>query len=189
MTKGVAPPHPSPTGGEVKTGPRGTAGSAPATRTWREGSTTSAPSCGTRWWGALSGSSLRDLRLRVQVALTPRGLGFRIVSGGTDNHLLLLDVTKAGLTGKVAEKVLEEAGMTVNKNTIPFDPNPPLVASGVRIGVAAVTTRGMKEPEMDQIGDLIAEALRAPEDGAALAGARAKVRELCGRFPLYDALM
>ncbi|HBL30509.1 MAG TPA: serine hydroxymethyltransferase, partial [Acidobacteria bacterium] len=117
------------------------------------------------------------------------GLGFRIVSGGTDNHLLLLDVAKAGLTGKVAEKVLEEAGMTVNKNTIPFDPNPPLVASGVRIGVAAVTTRGMKEPEMDQIGDLIAEALRAPEDGAALAGARAKVRELCGRFPLYDALM
>jgi glycine hydroxymethyltransferase len=117
------------------------------------------------------------------------GLGFRIVSGGTDNHVFLLDVAKAGVTGKVAEKTLEEAGITTNKNTIPYDPNPPLVASGIRIGTAALTTRGMKEPEMDQVGDFIAEALRAPEDAAVHAGVRAKVRELCERFPLYDALM
>ncbi|HKH49746.1 MAG TPA: serine hydroxymethyltransferase [Thermoanaerobaculia bacterium] len=117
------------------------------------------------------------------------GLGFRIVSGGTDNHVFLLDVAKAGITGKVAEKTLEEAGITTNKNTIPFDPNPPLVASGIRIGTAALTTRGMKEPEMDQVGDFIAETLRAPEDAAVHAGVRAKVRELCERFPLYDALM
>jgi len=124
---------------------------------------------------------------RLSARLT--GLGFRIVSGGTDNHLLLLDVAQAGTTGKVAEKILEEAGITVNKNTIPYDPLPPLVASGVRIGTAALTTRGMKEPEMDQVGDFIAEVLRAPEDSAVRAGIRAKVRELCGRFPLYDALM
>jgi glycine hydroxymethyltransferase len=117
------------------------------------------------------------------------GLGFRIVSGGTDNHVFLLDVAKAGVTGKVAEKTLEEAGITTNKNTIPYDPNPPLVASGIRIGTAALTTRCMKEPEMDQVGGFIAEALRAPEDAAVHAGVRAKVRELCERFPLYDALM
>ena len=117
------------------------------------------------------------------------GLGFRIVSGGTDNHVFLLDVARAGLTGKVAEKILEDAGITVNKNTIPYDPNPPLVASGVRIGTAALTTRGMKEPEMDQVGGFIAEVLRAPDDEAVHAGVRARVRELCTRFPLYDALM
>jgi glycine hydroxymethyltransferase len=116
-------------------------------------------------------------------------LGFRIVSGGTDNHLLLLDVAHAGLTGKVAEKVLEEAGLTVNKNTIPFDPNPPLVASGIRLGTPALTTRGMKEPEMDQVGDFIAEVLRSPEDESVRAGVRGRVRELCERFPLYDPLM
>jgi glycine hydroxymethyltransferase len=117
------------------------------------------------------------------------GLGFRIVSGGTDNHVFLLDVARAGITGKVAEKILEEAGITVNKNTIPYDPNPPLVASGVRIGTAALTTRGMKEPDMDRVGDFIAEVLRAPDDEAVRAGVREKVRELCTRFPLYDALM
>jgi glycine hydroxymethyltransferase len=117
------------------------------------------------------------------------GLGFRIVSGGTDNHVFLIDVAQAGITGKVAEKVLEEAGLTVNKNTIPYDPNPPLVASGVRIGTPALTTRGMKEPEMDQVGDFIAEVLRAPEDASVHAAVRARVRELCERFPLYDALM
>ncbi|HJX27279.1 MAG TPA: serine hydroxymethyltransferase, partial [Thermoanaerobaculia bacterium] len=115
--------------------------------------------------------------------------GFRIVSGGTDNHVLLLDVAHAGLTGKVAEKVLEEAGLTVNKNTIPFDPNPPLVASGIRLGTPALTTRGMKEPEMDQVGDFIAEVLRSPEDESVRAGVRGRVRELCERFPLYDPLM
>ena len=116
-------------------------------------------------------------------------LGFRIVSGGTDNHVFLLDVAKAGITGKVAEKILEDAGITVNKNTIPYDPNPPLVASGIRIGTAALTTRGMKEPDMERVGDFIAEVLRAPEDEAVHAGVRAKVHDLCTRFPLYDALM
>jgi len=117
------------------------------------------------------------------------GLGFRVVSGGTDNHVFLLDVAQAGVTGKVAEKVLEEAGITVNKNTIPYDPNPPLVASGIRIGTAALTTRGMKEPEMDKVGDFIAEVLRAPEDAAVHADVRARIRSLCERFPLYDPLM
>ncbi|MFL6193547.1 MAG: serine hydroxymethyltransferase [Thermoanaerobaculia bacterium] len=115
--------------------------------------------------------------------------GFRIVSGGTDNHVFLLDVSKVGLTGKVAEKALEAASITVNKNTIPFDPNPPLVASGIRIGAPALTTRGMKEPEMELVGDFIAEALRAPEDAGVHEAVKGKVRELCERFPLYDPLM
>jgi len=115
--------------------------------------------------------------------------GFRIVSGGTDNHVFLLDVAAAGLTGKVAEKALEAAGITVNKNTIPYDPNPPLVASGIRIGAPALTTRNMREPEMDQVGDFIAEVLRAHEDGAVHERVRGQVRELCERFPLYDPLM
>ncbi|HKV12304.1 MAG TPA: serine hydroxymethyltransferase [Thermoanaerobaculia bacterium] len=117
------------------------------------------------------------------------GHGFRIVSGGTDNHVFLLDVAKAGLTGKVAEKALEAANITVNKNTIPYDPNPPLVASGVRIGTPALTTRGMKEPEMEHVGDFIAMALRAPDDAGVHEEVRGKVRDLCERFPLYDPLM
>ncbi len=115
--------------------------------------------------------------------------GFRVVSGGTDNHVFLLDVSAAGLTGKVAEKALEAASITVNKNTIPYDTNPPLVASGVRIGTAALTTRDMREAEMDAVGGLIAEVLRAPEDAAVHAAVQGRVRELAERFPLYDALM
>ncbi len=115
--------------------------------------------------------------------------GFRIVSGGTDNHVFLLDVAGAGLTGKVAEKALEAAGITVNKNTIPYDPNPPLVASGIRIGTPALTTRGMREPEMDLVGDFIAEVLRAPEDKTTHERVHAQIREFCERFPLYDPLM
>jgi glycine hydroxymethyltransferase len=115
-------------------------------------------------------------------------LGFRIVSGGTDNHVFLLDVGKAGLTGKVAEKAMETAAITVNKNTIPYDPNPPMVASGIRIGTPALTTRGMKEAEMEQVGDFIAEALRHHDDPAALEQVRGKVGTLCERFPLYDPL-
>src|SRR6188472_1485089 len=92
--------------------------------------------------------------------------GFRLVSGGTDNHLMLVDVFSRGLTGKAAEAALGKAGITVNKNAIPFDPNPPMVASGVRIGTPAITSRGMREPEMDRIGDLIARVLTSPDDEA-----------------------
>ena len=112
--------------------------------------------------------------------------GHRIVSGGTDNHVFLLDVAAAGTTGKVMEGALEAAGITVNKNTIPYDENPPLVASGIRIGSPAVTTRGMGEPEMDRIAGFIAEVLESPEDEAVQADVRARVLELCRQFPLYD---
>ncbi|HXU44438.1 MAG TPA: serine hydroxymethyltransferase, partial [Thermoanaerobaculia bacterium] len=106
-----------------------------------------------------------------------------------DNHVFLVDVAVAGLTGKVAENALEAAGITVNKNTIPFDTNSPMVASGIRIGTPALTTRGMKEPEMDEVGDLISEVLKSAEDPAVGAAVRAKVRALCAHFPLYDPLM
>src|SRR5881296_3038441 len=95
--------------------------------------------------------------------------GFRLVSGGTDNHLMLVDVFSRGITGKVAEAALGKAGITVNKNAIPFDQNPPMVASGIRIGTPAVTTRGMREGEMETIGELIARALKTPDDDLALA--------------------
>jgi glycine hydroxymethyltransferase len=124
----------------------------------------------------------------ARLAAALAGAGFRIVSGGTDNHLFLLDVASRGLTGKVAEIALDRAGVTVNKNTIPFDPNPPMVASGIRVGTAAVTTRGLGEAEMDQVALLIGEVLAAPEDAAVGAAVRARVRELAGRFPLYDEL-
>jgi glycine hydroxymethyltransferase len=96
-----------------------------------------------------------------------------------------MDVFSKGITGKVAEKALEAAGITVNKNTIPFDPNPPMVASGIRIGTPAVTTRGMGEAEMDQIAALIARALDAREDPSALSALAKEVGQLAGRFPLY----
>jgi glycine hydroxymethyltransferase len=112
--------------------------------------------------------------------------GYRIVSGGTDNHLFLVDVASRGLTGKVCETALDRAAITVNKNTIPFDPNPPLVASGVRLGTAAVTTRGMGAAEMDAIAALAGEVLAAPEDAAVAASVRERVRALCRRFPLYE---
>ncbi len=111
--------------------------------------------------------------------------GYRIVSGGTDTHLFSVDVFSKGITGKMAEKALEAAGITVNKNTIPFDPNPPMVASGIRIGTPAVSTRGMGTPEMEAIADLIHRALERREDGAALARIKEEVAELAARFPLY----
>jgi glycine hydroxymethyltransferase len=111
--------------------------------------------------------------------------GFRIVSGGTDTHVFLVDVFSKGITGKVAEKALEAACITVNKNTIPFDTNPPLVASGIRIGTPALTTRGMKEAEMRQIATLIAEVLQAPEDETVRRRVIDQVKELTSRFPLY----
>ncbi|MGB6994628.1 MAG: serine hydroxymethyltransferase [Thermoanaerobaculia bacterium] len=115
--------------------------------------------------------------------------GMRMVSGGTDNHLFMIDVAASvGLTGKVAEKALEAAGITVNKNTIPFDQNPPLVASGIRIGTPAVTSRGMKETEMELIADFIEQVLRKPEDEQVRSEVRRQVETLCEHFPLYDAL-
>jgi glycine hydroxymethyltransferase len=111
--------------------------------------------------------------------------GFRIVSGGTDNHIVLVDVFSKGITGKVAEAALGRAGITVNKNAIPFDQNPPMVASGIRLGTPAVTTRGLGEAEMDLVADYITRALASPEDGAVLAGIKAEVEALCRKFPLY----
>src|SRR5678816_3205742 len=113
--------------------------------------------------------------------------GLRLVSGGTDNHLMLVDVwmDAKGITGKDAEKALEAATITVNKNTIPFDQNKPFVASGLRIGTPAVTTRGMKENEMREIGRLIAEVIHAPASEEVRDKVRAGVTELSGRFPLY----
>jgi len=111
--------------------------------------------------------------------------GFRLVSGGTDNHLMLVDVFSKGLTGKVAEAALGKAGITVNKNAIPFDQNPPMVASGIRVGTPAVTTRGMRESEMETIGELFTRALKTPDDDRALGMVRAEVELLCRKFPLY----
>ena len=113
--------------------------------------------------------------------------GFRLVSGGTDNHLLLVDVFSKGITGKVAEAALGKAGITVNKNAIPFDENPPMVASGIRIGTPALTTRGMAEPEMDLTAGFIARVLADPEDDAVGTMVRTEVQTLCDRFPLYPA--
>jgi glycine hydroxymethyltransferase len=120
---------------------------------------------------------------RLASALTASG--FRLVSGGTDNHLMLVDVFSKGITGKVAEAALGKAGITVNKNAIPFDQNPPMVASGIRVGTPAITTRGMGEAEMDTIAGLITRALQAPEDDRALGIVRAEVETLCRNFPLY----
>jgi len=113
--------------------------------------------------------------------------GLRIVSGGTDNHLMLVDVWMdgKGITGKDAEKALEAARITVNKNTIPFDQNKPFVASGLRIGTPAVTTRGMKEPEMREIGKMIAEIVHEPESESTRTDVQRRVTELTAKFPLY----
>jgi glycine hydroxymethyltransferase len=114
--------------------------------------------------------------------------GFRIISGGTDTHLMLVDVFEKGILGSEAEHALGQAGITVNKNAIPFDSNPPMKPSGIRIGTPALTTRGMKEAEMVTIAAWIAAALDRRNDPAALAGLRAQVAELAGQFPLYGYL-
>ena len=114
--------------------------------------------------------------------------GFRLVSGGTDNHLLLVDVFSKGLTGKVSENALGRAGITVNKTAIPFDENPPMIASGIRLGTPAVTTRGMGKPEMDKIGELITRVLAAPDDDQVATSVRSEIRTLCQEFPLYPDL-
>jgi glycine hydroxymethyltransferase len=112
--------------------------------------------------------------------------GLRLVTGGTDNHLMLVDLRPFKITGNIAEKALEKAGITVNKNTIPFDPEKPTVTSGIRIGTPAVTTRGMKEDEMVKIGKLISKVLRAPDDEKVISEVRKEVQELCDAFPLYQ---
>jgi glycine hydroxymethyltransferase len=119
------------------------------------------------------------------LAASLKEAGFRIVSGGTDNHLMLVDVFQKGILGSEAELALGKAGITVNKNTIPYDVNPPLKASGIRIGTPALTTRGMKEPEMRQIAIWIEKALARRSDDAALERIRGEVAELANQFPLY----
>jgi glycine hydroxymethyltransferase len=121
----------------------------------------------------------------ARLAAALQSAGFRIVSGGTDNHIVLVDVFSKGHTGKVAEAALGRAGITVNKNAIPFDQNPPMVASGVRLGTPAVTTRGMGEAEMDLIAEFFTRAMASPEDAGALAMVKAEVEQLCRKFPLY----
>ena len=114
-----------------------------------------------------------------------KAAGLRLCSGGTDNHLMLVDLRPKAITGKVAEEALGKAGITVNKNVIPFDPEKPTVTSGIRIGTPALTTRGMREPEMAEIGRMIGEVLDHPEDGSVHARIHGKVKEMAGHFPLY----
>lgn len=114
------------------------------------------------------------------------GAGIRIVSGGTDNHLLLIDVSKLGLTGKIAEEVLDKVGITTNKNTIPFDTEGPFITSGIRLGTAAVTTRGFKETEMKEVADIIAHTLKNIDNEDELNAAKTRVLELTKKFPLYE---
>lgn len=114
--------------------------------------------------------------------------GFELVTGGTDNHLILVDLSKTPVTGKVAEHALDEAGITVNKNTVPNEQRSPFVTSGVRIGTPALTTRGMGSAEMERIGAWIAQVLRAPEDAALKSKIHGEIRELCAQFPIYPEL-
>ncbi|MBI4684114.1 MAG: serine hydroxymethyltransferase [Nitrospirae bacterium] len=111
--------------------------------------------------------------------------GFDIISGGTDNHLMLVDLTNKGITGKEAEKALDSAGITVNKNTIPYDNRPPAVTSGIRLGTPCVTTRGMGEPQMTEIADIIDEVLKNRAGESKMRGLRQHVRDICNRFPVY----
>ncbi|MDD2756816.1 MAG: serine hydroxymethyltransferase, partial [Methanothrix sp.] len=113
---------------------------------------------------------------------------FNLVSGGTDNHLMLVKLIKEGITGKVADETLERAGITLNKNMIPFDPATPFVTSGIRIGTPAMTTRGMKELEMVKIADMITSVIRDIKNEDTIADVRRQVRELCAQFPLYPDL-
>jgi glycine hydroxymethyltransferase len=120
------------------------------------------------------------------LAKTLQDREFRLVSGGTDNHLLLVDLSDRGLTGAEAEEVLERSGITVNKNTIPFDTRSPSITSGIRIGTPGVTTRGLKEKEMEEVGDYISELLSHPQDDKLIRDIKTKIRSLCERFPLYS---
>jgi len=123
------------------------------------------------------------------MARTIAARGFRLVSGGTDNHLMLVNLSATPLTGKEAEEALEEVGITVNKNTVPFETRSPFITSGIRIGTPAVTTRGMKEPEMERIGTMIADILAKPGDAPTRRRVVAEVETLCREFPLYRGRM
>ncbi len=133
----------------------------------------------------------RDYQLQVVrnarvLAESLRQMGFDLVSGGTDNHLLLLDLRSKNISGRDAENLLDELGITVNKNAIPYDPNSPLVTSGIRLGTPALTSRGMKENEMKVIAGLINRAIERKNDPEELAGVKKEVKELCVEFPLYE---
>jgi glycine hydroxymethyltransferase len=119
------------------------------------------------------------------LAATIARRGFRVVSGGTDNHLMLVDVFSKGINGRQAEQSLDKAGITVSRSTLPFDPNPPLRPSGVRIGTPSVTTRGMREKEMDDIGNWIADVLENHEDADVHRRVKSSIEALCEKFPLY----
>jgi len=127
----------------------------------------------------------RILQNAQALANTFLASGFTLVSGGTDTHLMLLDLRNRGLTGKAAECALDEVGITVNKNTIPFDPQSPFVTSGIRIGTPAVTTRGMGEAEMQEIGTIIGKLLSNINDDTVREEVRLRVQSLCQKFPLY----
>jgi glycine hydroxymethyltransferase len=129
--------------------------------------------------------ALQIVKNAAALAQALKGRGFNLVSGGTDNHLMLLDFTGSELTGKVAEETLEKAGITVNKNAVPFDTRSPFVTSGIRIGTPATTSRGLKEAEMEQVAAWIARSLENVGDDSALSQIRDEVRKLCTRFPLY----
>jgi glycine hydroxymethyltransferase len=140
-------------------------------------------------FGEASQPSFRDYMQQVllnaqTLAETVQEFGLRVLSGGTDNHLLLVDLTGAGISGRKAERVLEEAGITANKNAIPNDPRPPMQTSGVRLGTPAITTRGFGPNELRQIGRWIAEVVHAPDDEATITRVRAQTRELCAAHPL-----
>ena len=119
------------------------------------------------------------------LAQTLMSKGFRLTSGGTDNHLMLVDLRKSELTGKVAQETLDKAHITVNKNAVPFDTRSPFVTSGIRIGTPAITSRGMKEKEMGLIAEFIVQALKNVGDDAALRSIGDQVGELCKKFPVY----
>jgi glycine hydroxymethyltransferase len=133
-------------------------------------------------WRAYQGQIVRNARALAEALLTK---GYRLVSGGTDTHLILVDLTPKGLTGKDAQEALDRAWITVNKNGIPFDTKGPTVTSGIRLGTPAVTTRGMKEPEMARIAALIDRALTNLGNASVEAAVRSEVQELTGQFPLY----
>jgi glycine hydroxymethyltransferase len=114
--------------------------------------------------------------------------GFKIVSGGTDNHLMLVDLRSIGMTGKVADQLVSGVNITANKNTVPFDPESPFVTSGLRLGSPAMTTRGMGATEFTEIANIIADRLLHPEDESVAQDCRRRVADLCDRFPLYPHL-